>query len=300
MDEKYLNNSEIILRLHDGRRLGAATTGKAGGYPVFHFHGSGSSRLEASLMAPLAERHGLLLIGLDRPGYGLSDYTPGARILDWPADVLEAADQLRIGTFAVDGISAGGAYALACAYQIPERLTSCTLISSVPPANLVRQAGTPWTKFTWSFGVLFPGLFRQVLRLYIKDRVLSLEAVETMLLKPSRLVAEADRKLLQDPILRTGIARAYMESLRSGGQGDRDGIVTFMGPWGFTPQQVRFEKIFLWHGEDDRIVPVAPARLLAQQLPHCSACFYPGEGHYSVMVNHAEEILHALIGTMHP
>lgn len=296
MVEEFLQNLDTILRLPDGRALGAAIIGKPGGYPIFHFHGSGSSRLEVSLMAPMAEQHGLLLVGLDRPGYGLSDLKPGARLLDWPANVLEVADQLGIGSFAVAGISAGGAYALACAYQIPSRLTACALISGLPPGQLMRQAGPAWMRLTWWFGEHFPSLFRLFLRLAIKDRAPSLADAEKMLMRASRIMADADLKVMQDPILRNGIARAFVESLKSGAQGDRESAMTCIPSWDFAPQQIQFERITIWHGEDDRVVPIAPVRLLAQQLPNCKAFFYPGEGHFSLIVNHAEEILATLKG----
>jgi pimeloyl-ACP methyl ester carboxylesterase len=297
MLEKYQQDLEIILRLRDGRALGAAITGKAAGYPVFHFHGSSSSRLEVSLMASVAEQHGVLLIGLDRPGYGLSDPKPRGRVLDWPSDVVEAADQLGISRLAVDGLSAGGAYALACAYQIPTRLTTCGLISSIPPGPLMRQAGPAWTQLTWWIGERLPGLIGIFSQLVIKDQAPSLAEAEKMLIRPSRFISDGDHRALQDAVLRTGIAQAYIESLRSGGRGDRESAVTLLSPWGFTPQQVQFERLFIWHGEDDRVVPVAPLRLLSQQLAHCSARFYPGEGHFSLIVNHIEEILETLKGS---
>jgi pimeloyl-ACP methyl ester carboxylesterase len=59
-------------------------------------------------------------------------------------------------------------------------------------------------------------------------------------------------------------------------------------------EEVTFEKIFLWQGEQDRVMPVALARLLAQALPHCTATFYPNEGHLSTFVNHAQDIWKAL------
>jgi pimeloyl-ACP methyl ester carboxylesterase len=72
--------------------------------------------------------------------------------------------------------------------------------------------------------------------------------------------------------------------------------VIFSVPWGFDANQVQYERVFLWQGEDDRIMPVAAARLLAQAVPHCSATFYPSDGHFSTFVNHAAEIWGALIG----
>jgi pimeloyl-ACP methyl ester carboxylesterase len=55
-----------------------------------------------------------------------------------------------------------------------------------------------------------------------------------------------------------------------------------------------FERIFLWHGDDDRICSVSAAQMLARMLPHCHAVIYPGEGHFSVLVYHAREILSTL------
>ena len=36
------------------------------------------------------------IIAADRPGYGLSDFRRGRKILDWPEDVAELADKLHI------------------------------------------------------------------------------------------------------------------------------------------------------------------------------------------------------------
>jgi hypothetical protein len=36
-------------------------------------------------------------------------------------------------------------------------------------------------------------------------------------------------------------------------------------------------------------------RLLAQALPHCTATFYPDEGHLSTFVNHAQDIWKAAL-----
>ena len=42
------------------------------------------------------------------------------------------------------------------------------------------------------------------------------------------------------------------------------------------------------------IVPQALVRRLSQTLPHCTATFYPDEGHLSTFVNHAQDIWKAL------
>jgi hypothetical protein len=52
--------------------------------------------------------------------------------------------------------------------------------------------------------------------------------------------------------------------------------------------------MFVWHGDQDRIMPIGPARLMARRMRDCTATFYAGEGHFSVLVNRAHDLLAAL------
>jgi pimeloyl-ACP methyl ester carboxylesterase len=76
------------------------------------------SRLEAGLLAAPAGQLGIRLIGVDRPGLGVSTYQPRRRLLDWPRDITALADHLALHWLAVLGLSGGGSYALACARSI--------------------------------------------------------------------------------------------------------------------------------------------------------------------------------------
>ncbi|HEX8032883.1 MAG TPA: hypothetical protein VF510_03505, partial [Ktedonobacterales bacterium] len=66
-------------------------------------------------------------------------------------------------------------------------------------------------------------------------------------------------------------------------------------PWGFRLEEIAFPSLYLWHGELDPDVPVAMGRAVAESLPQCNATFYPNEGHISLIVNHREEIVVALM-----
>ena len=125
------------IRLKDGRTLGYAEYGTPQGKPVFYFHGFPSSRIDWPLFDTdgMAERINARIIAADRPGYGLSDFKRGRKILDWPDDVIELADALHIERFSVLGISGGGPYALACACRIPARLTTAAIVCGIGPAQ---------------------------------------------------------------------------------------------------------------------------------------------------------------------
>jgi len=88
--------------------------------------------------------------------------------------------------------------------------------------------------------------------------------------------------------------QAMAESYRQGGEANLEAALAGVQPWGFQVEQITFEKIFLWHGEQNRIMPIAPVCLLAEALPHCMASFYPDEGHFSTMENHVQDIFSAL------
>lgn len=91
------------ITLKDNRTLAYADYGYPAGKPVFHFHGSSSSRLEHPQNVSILLDLGIRLITIDRPGHGLSDFKPNRQLLDWPDDVAALADHLGIEKFAISG-----------------------------------------------------------------------------------------------------------------------------------------------------------------------------------------------------
>ena len=67
-------SSEKTTQLHDGRTLGFVDYGNPTGQILFYFHGHPGSRLEAKFLADEPLKAGIHLIGVDRPGMGLSAY----------------------------------------------------------------------------------------------------------------------------------------------------------------------------------------------------------------------------------
>ena len=110
------------IKLRDGRTLGYAEYGDRNGVPVVFFHGTPGSRLMA-VPAWNDTSLGIRLIAPDRPGLGLSTYLPHRTLLNWPGDVAELADALKLEKFIVAGVSGGGPHSLACAYALPDRVS---------------------------------------------------------------------------------------------------------------------------------------------------------------------------------
>jgi pimeloyl-ACP methyl ester carboxylesterase len=281
------------IALQDGRRLGFAEWGEPSGAPVFLFHGIPGSRLFRHPDEGLTRQAGVRLITADRPGIGLSDAQHRRTLRDWAHDVRALADALGVARFAVAGISGGGPYALACARLHPERVTRVGLISSlghfgVPAIRARMRKATPWLMRTL---LLHPGVLRAVLSLAARR---ARRAPDRFLHALTRSFAPVDRELLAQPDIHAVYVSDTLEVYRQGGRGHADDIGALGRPWGFGPADVA-TPVQLWHGEEDRSVPVAVGRMMAQCLPTCSARFYPGQGHL-LLLNMWTDVLRCLGG----
>ena len=115
--------SNQILTLPDKRQLGYAVEGE--GKPVIYFHGTASSRLEILLLKEFAHKNHFQLIGIDRPGYGLSTFTNRIGLRNFAEDVNVLVDYLQLNSFAVLSWSGGGPFALTYISLFPGSNNSC-------------------------------------------------------------------------------------------------------------------------------------------------------------------------------
>jgi pimeloyl-ACP methyl ester carboxylesterase len=269
------------LQLEDGRWLGYMDYGDPAGQPVLLFPGVPGSRLQGHPDRSIAGALGVRLIGVDRPGYGLSDDKCGRTLLDWPDDVVALADYLGLERFSVLSISGGGAYAAACAWKIPERLAAVSLVSAMGPADASQAIAN------------MPRLNRLMLMLAKwSEALVSLPAAVLVALarhRPAWFLAvlnahlpAVDRATYVRPEVQTAIRVDIAEAFRAGGQGAVRDIVLLANPWGFGLHEIRVP-VQLWHGEQDATVPVPIGQALAAALPHCQAHFVPDAGHFLIM-----------------
>lgn len=121
------------LVLGDGRVVWYRLYGDPAGVPVVFQSGSPGSRWKRPEVARAAERAGVLLAVLDRPGYGGSTRLKGRRVSDVCVDVAALADRHGCERFAVAGGSGGGPHALACAALLQDRVRRCAVSAGIAP-----------------------------------------------------------------------------------------------------------------------------------------------------------------------
>lgn len=287
------------MTLSDGRALGYVQYGDPDGAPVLAFHGIPSSRLESRVFHEAARDRGMKIIGLDRPGIGLSDHQPDRRLLDWPDAVVEYADRTGIDRFAVIGGSGGVPATLACAVKIPHRLTSVAVLCGPRPL------GEPGATEGWSGARRIQSHLGRRGPLWIPE--LAMRAVarvargnpDTALTRIFGELPEPDRSALERPELKQHYVDAIREAFRTGPRGAALEYVLIKRPWGFRLEDIPIT-VHLWHGEQDTLFPPAMGRYLARTIPDCKAKFLPHEGHFSLLSQHTDEILTALVPGTRP
>jgi len=279
-------------RLSDGRYLAFLESGvpkEEANYKIIFVHGFDSCRYDAlPISRELAQELGIYLLSFDRPGYGESDPHPARTEKSIALDIAELADNLQLGPkFYLAGFSMGGEIMWSCLKHIPHRLSGVAILGPVGnywwpglPANVSRDAWfqqlpqdrwavwvahhLPWLTYWWNTQKLFP-------------------ASSVIAYNPA-LLSEADKLVIQKFAHRT-----YMPQIRQQGEHEclhRDMMVGF-GSWSWSPLQLedpfagggRGNKVHLWHGAEDRIVPASLSRHISGKLPWVVYHELPTSGH---------------------
>ena len=280
------------VTLDGGRRLGYADFGDPDGTPILFFHGTPGSRLSGLLPGVVAGSLGARVIAVDRPGMGLSDFVDGRKITDWPDDVEDFVDALKLERFAVLGFSGGGPYALACARALGERITATGVVSGMGPLDgaAARRA------FSRAQQLRFWGARRwwPALRLAVRFSTRGVrENPERFFAAWSATLPPDDIEILERPTIRSVVIDDRKEALRQGSKGVAWELWLLAHKWGFQLEEVDAQ-VHLWHGEADSIVPEALGRGQARRLPHCTSQFLPDKGHL-MLVDEMAEILGDLL-----
>lgn len=278
-----------IWRNPAGPDLGYAEFGDPLGVSVLFFHGWPGCRLQAGTAHEPARVCGLRLIALDRPGIGLSEAQSARGINDWPMLVRGFADHLGLKRFHLVAVSGGCPYALATAAALPERTGKTVIICGAPPLAEFRD----WSDLFWVFRVL--ARTREVAP-FLEYPVMWMAKPWTQLMPgdwPVRFmsgwVPAADRRALNRAIHITRVAAMMREAYRRPEGQVMDGRL-YLNHWGFDPGVIRTPVRF-WHGDADASLPPGKTRWLADRIPGAQFDLVPGEGHYSLPLDHMTRFL---------
>jgi pimeloyl-ACP methyl ester carboxylesterase len=280
------------ILIQNTRSLSYTIYGDPTGTPLFYFHGLPSSSFELNIpeCIQIAERLHARIIVIDRPGIGHSDFWPYT-IAGFPDMVTEVADSLRIDRFAVMGTSSGGKYVAACAWKIPERLLSATIISGTAPFDLpgVRQSLSVPFRLIYATAEAVPRIFQPILRMFAQ--IVSLDPLKVLAL--AGMLSPSDRRVLSRSAVNTLFRQMIKHSVLRGARGGAHDWYIESLPWGFALQEIRIP-VAIHHGDDDWLLSGTHARILASHIPGTKLTMHQGEGH-TLFINRFEELVRAAI-----
>jgi len=268
--------------------VGISEYGDPDGIPVLYFHGFPGSRLDGNLFDfdKTGKECNTRIIGIDRPGIGISDFQPDRTLLDWPEVVLSLADNLGIEKFSILGVSGGGPYALSCAYAIPERLLSISTVSGMGPYSYKESLNGK--------AMLIPkqnGVVRMLIAWGLKLAVMK---------NPDKLkenikatLPDTDLNYLKQSDKMEQLTKVFKESFRQGLKGYLYEAKLYRRNWGFKVSDIK-TNVYLWHGTSDNNVSIDLAKRIASEIPNCKSTFIENEGHFSIAGNYLKNILNEL------
>lgn len=265
----------------DGRTLRVEVAGDGERVVVAHLGTPNAGLLYEPWIADAAGR-GLTLVSYDRPGYGGSTSQRGRTVAACADDVRAIGRALGFARCAVWGFSGGGPHALACAALLPDLVSAAASIGSMAPPDA--------PGFDFLDGMV--GSNREDIELMRADRDLwersSRGDREQVLGMTAADLADAwsggksagDAELLHAPF-GAWLHRAVVAGIEPTADGWIDDSVAFDIGWGIDPTAIAVP-VKVWHGEDDRFVPVEHARWLAANIPGAEADIRDGDGHLRV------------------
>ncbi|MDX2709619.1 alpha/beta fold hydrolase [Streptomyces sp. PA03-6a] len=269
------------LELHraDGGVISVEVVGEPDAPAVLFCHGLADSGLTAYGLAGAARALGLRLIAPDRPGIGGTDARRLPRVVDWAAEAALVLDALEVGSVALLGVSGGGAFAAACASELPDRVRSLLLIAPLgPPAWPTRgmatgqRASLPIARHAPAFGGWILGRLATLAR----------RAPGLFLGLATSEMPAGDRRALAEPDAREAFLANYLRAFHRGSWGVAQDLRVLTRPWGFDLESIRVPTS-IHHGDADTTVPLQHARRFAAAIPGARLHIHAGQGHFSIL-----------------
>lgn len=269
------------------RRIGAG-----GARRVIFFHGFPGSSSQLGMFDRCAPELGLDVVCFDRPGYNRSRIRTSRMLADTVALTAELADSLGWTDFEVATVSGGTPYGLHVALAYPGRVREVRVICGL--GDISHPELRP----------LFP---RQS---YLGLKFLPLIS-DGLILAAFKMALVAQNPKKRPPLMRyffptstaddacvtsTGAAATLQLNLREAlvqkGLGPKQDAAVFVSDWGRDLACLQVPVQF-WHGDDDVIVPDAVSAALARRIPRARYFLMPGEGHLSLPILRAGDIMRA-------
>ncbi|MCD1569915.1 alpha/beta fold hydrolase [Agromyces mediolanus] len=258
--------------LPDGRTIRSFETGPADASAAIVWHPGTphTGRPPAPLVAH-AERLGLRLVSITRPGFGGSTPHPGRTVASAARDALAVLGAAGVTRAIAAGYSGGGPHALALAALAPELVGAVVAVAS--PAPFEGDTGVDGAG--WFAGMRAPGGL-----LAARDgRAARLAYAEHEVFDPEQFLP-VDWAALEGEWGAVGEDAQAADAFGPDGAVDDD--VAFVNDWDVELAEVS-APVLLVHGTGDRVIPFAHTERIAAALARAELHAREGDGHVAVL-----------------
>jgi pimeloyl-ACP methyl ester carboxylesterase len=219
-------------------------------------------------------------------------------VADVVPDAEAILDHLGAERCVVAGWSGGGPHSLATAARLPGRVAGALSIAGIAPytAHDLDFLAGMGEQNVEEFGLALEG--EDAIRPAHEAEGPALRTADAagIIEQLSTLLPPVDVAVITDE-LGDDLTAQFAEAFRVGVDGWVDDDLAFCKPWGFELSEITVPT-FLWQGELDLMVPFAHGQWLAANVPGTTAHLEMGEGHISVGVGAADQMISELAGTL--
>lgn len=283
----------MLSLLRDGRRVGYRRFGDAGGRPVVFLHGPSFGAGEYREDRRLAERRGLSVFAIERPGYGRTDPAPSGedpRLCEY-RDLMALAAREKLGPAFVLAHEAALIPALNLAGLEPAFVRGVLAVSSSPPfLELEQISALPASQ----------GVYIHAARQadWMSRLLIKILTVRMRRLGPQRWTdvifdgQDFDKTVLSRPGLSAGVVATYSFYLNQMGAGFEHDLRVMLADWS---EELRLVKapLYLTHGARNTTTPVKYLEIFKRLRPEVSIELVPDAG-LSLAVSHPQLIYRKL------
>lgn len=262
---------------------------------VFHHGTPGWGNPGRHLLEASADR-GVRVVGITRAGYSTSTRVPGRTVASVAADVEAVLDDLGVQRAMAVGVSGGGPHALATAARLQERVSATASVAGLAPwtaPGLDFLAGMGQGNLE-EYGAAFEGEAKLLEFLEREAPGITHVSPEELAGSMASLLPDVDRRLVTGDYA-AELVEHFSRSLAPGVYGWVDDDLAFLSPWGFDLKLLSGRHVSVWQGGHDLMVPSAHGSWLVSGVEGARSQLLPDDGHLSIVVGRAAEILDDLI-----
>ena len=283
------------ISLRTGGVLDVGVFGPKDTTPLVFHHGTPGSLILFEPFIEAVVARGLRYVSYSRPGCGSSTRQKDRTVADCAKDTESILDEIGANRSYIIGWSGGGPHALACAALLPSRVIATSTIAGIAPYD---SPGLDWLAGMGNENIeeLTAALAGpDKLRHFLEHTAPGFAQVtgDQIISTFGDLVGDVDKAALTGEF-GTFLAENFREGLRNGFWGWFDDDIAFTRDWEFDLSQIKVP-VNVWQGAQDRMVPFAHGRWLAEHISCVRAHLLPEHGHLSLAIGSFGKILDDLI-----